>query len=318
MSRGNDGQEIFLSSSDRHLFLNTLSEVCEQTGWQIHAYALMNNHYHLLLETPEANLVSGMKWFQGTYTQRFNRRHNKTGHLYQGRYKALPVAVEEASYFRVIGTYIHLNPVRSRAVSDERKLAKDDLLSSYPHYVDGSSRPTWLKVERLLSCCQAGMDNVAGRKVYRCYMKNRITEVLGGKNIPDSDLLQGKGWVHGSEEFRKKLASFLAGGEHLPVNSLHGEQRTDHGTERAEYLLSAALLALDISEPDLLQRKAVDLNKQAVAWLLHQNTTTTVSWIAKRLKMGHRVNASRAIKAFCEAENEGRSILKHKMLQCLG
>jgi len=318
MSRGNGGQDIFLTSADRRLFLDTISDVCERSGWQIHAYALMNNHYHLLLETPEANLVVGMKWFQGTYTQRFNRRHQRAGHLYQGRYKALPVAVEESAYFRVVGTYIHLNPVRARAVSDEQRLAKNGLLSSYHHYVDESSRPPWLKVERLLSCCQVGADSAAGRKAYRRYMGNRITEVLDGKDIPDYDLLREGGWVHGSDEFRKELAGLLNDKDFLPTSELHGKQRADHGADRVEQLLGEALLKLGISEPELLARKAVDAEKQAVAWLLHQNTTMTVTWIAERLKMGHRTNASRAIKQFKERGDKTPQSLKRKMLQCLG
>jgi len=79
MCRGNNGQDIFLADDGRRFFLSTLGEACGQTGWMIHAYVLMSNHYHLLLETPEANLVAGMKWFQGTYTQRFNRRNKHWG-----------------------------------------------------------------------------------------------------------------------------------------------------------------------------------------------------------------------------------------------
>ncbi len=117
MCRGNNGQDIFLNDDGRRLFLATLDEACEQTGWLIHAYVLMNNHYHLLLETPEPNLVAGMKWFQGSYTQRFHSMFNRRGHLYQGRYKAIPVATDPQDggleYFREASTYIHLNPFRA-------------------------------------------------------------------------------------------------------------------------------------------------------------------------------------------------------------
>ena len=111
MSRGNQGCEIFRDDGDRTLFLETLEEACVQTGWSVHAYVLMGNHYHALLETPEANLVSGMKWLLGTYTQRFNSRHKVFGHLFQGRYKALIVDGEQDNYFQTVSTYIHLNPV---------------------------------------------------------------------------------------------------------------------------------------------------------------------------------------------------------------
>src|ERR1017187_7501223 len=91
MARGTHGQEIFQDDQDRQRFLETLGEACEKTGFRIHAYVLMGNHYHLLVETPEGNLVAGMKWLLGTYTGRFNRRHKEFGHLFSGRYKALIV-----------------------------------------------------------------------------------------------------------------------------------------------------------------------------------------------------------------------------------
>ena len=84
MARGNQGQPIFADDLDRKRWLETLAETWEKTGWRIHASVLMRNHYHLLAETPEANLVAGMKWLQGTYPQRYNSRHSVIGHLYQG------------------------------------------------------------------------------------------------------------------------------------------------------------------------------------------------------------------------------------------
>ena len=117
MSRGNNGNPIYKDDKDRIIFLETLWECCSQTGWIIHSYVLMNNHYHILLETPEANLVAGMKWFQGTYTQRYNIRHQQRGHLYQGRYKSLIIDSDDYTYFRTVSTYIHLNPVRSKLVN---------------------------------------------------------------------------------------------------------------------------------------------------------------------------------------------------------
>src|SRR5271170_7642522 len=84
MARGNRGQGIFGDDKDRQRFLETLGEACQKTGWWVHAYVLMDNHYHLLVETPEGNLVEGMKWLQGAYTQRFNRQHKLFGHLFQG------------------------------------------------------------------------------------------------------------------------------------------------------------------------------------------------------------------------------------------
>ena len=122
LSRGDRGEPIYQDDEDRLLFLRFLGEVCERTGWLIHAYILMTNHYHILLETPGANLVVGMKWLQGTYTQRFNLRHRLRGHLFQGRYKALLIDGEEAGYFLQASSYIHLNPVRAGLIKAGQRL----------------------------------------------------------------------------------------------------------------------------------------------------------------------------------------------------
>jgi REP element-mobilizing transposase RayT len=109
MCRGDRREEIFRDEQDRELFLSTLGQVCERCGFVVHSYVLMRNHYHLLVlvETPTGNLVAGMKWFQGTYTVRFNARHRLAGHLFAGRYKAVLVEREEPSYARVLSDYIH-------------------------------------------------------------------------------------------------------------------------------------------------------------------------------------------------------------------
>jgi REP element-mobilizing transposase RayT len=93
MNRGDRREAIFRDDRDRELFLETLGEACRKTGWAVQAWCLMSNHFHLVVETPQANLVGGMKWFLGTYTSRFNRRHKLFGHLFSGRYKALIVDV---------------------------------------------------------------------------------------------------------------------------------------------------------------------------------------------------------------------------------
>ena len=165
MSRGNQGHAIFLADRDRKLFLDTLGEGCEKTGWIVHAYVLMANHYHLLVETPEGNLAAGMKWFQGTYTQRYNARHEVFGHLFQGRYKALIVDGSVDEYFQVVSTYIHLNPARAGLI----RIGKDALSvyrwSSYPRYLSRSSgRSPWLQVARVLGSVGIGWTTRAGAR----------------------------------------------------------------------------------------------------------------------------------------------------------
>src|SRR5438445_6281448 len=113
MSRGDRREAIFYDDADRMEFLRTLGQACLKTGWQVHAYCLMSNHFHLVIETPQPNLAAGMKWLLGTYTQRFNRRHQEFGHLFSGRDKALVVEVRGTGYLKKVCDYVHLNPCRA-------------------------------------------------------------------------------------------------------------------------------------------------------------------------------------------------------------
>src|SRR5688572_16713007 len=120
LDRGDRREAIFGDDQDREMFLASLGQACGRTGWRIHAFVLMGNHYHLLVETPEPNLVKGMHWLQCTYTARFNRRHRLAGHLFQGRYKALVVDPQERHDLLTLSDYIHLNPVRARLLGEGR------------------------------------------------------------------------------------------------------------------------------------------------------------------------------------------------------
>jgi len=154
-ARGNDRREIYHDDRDRQVFLDTLGRACGQFGLVVHAYCLMPNHYHLALQTPQANLSQAMGWIQTTYTVRFNRRHGHSGHLFQGRFKAH--LVEADPYARELVVYIHLNPVRPedkrQPIPPERgTLLRDYVWSShraYCGYRRAKDLPRWLSLEWL-------------------------------------------------------------------------------------------------------------------------------------------------------------------------
>ncbi|ADC72304.1 protein of unknown function DUF1568 [Thioalkalivibrio sp. K90mix] len=143
-ARGDRRGWIYQDSVDHQRFLDTLAQAVQRYNWVLSAYCLMGNHYHLLVETPDANLSRGMQWLNGVYTQRFNRRHRRVGHVLQGRYKA--ILVERESYLLELARYIVLNPVRAHLVARP----SDWKWSSYTATAGQASAPTWLTTDRVL------------------------------------------------------------------------------------------------------------------------------------------------------------------------
>ncbi|WP_257284586.1 transposase [Endozoicomonas sp. SESOKO1] len=143
-SRGNERKPIYREEVDFNLFLDTLAEVCDRFNWVIHSWCLMTNHYHLVVETPDGNLSAGMRQLNGVYTTRFNRRHGRVGHLFQGRYKA--ILVDKSSYLLELSRYVVLNPVRARMVDHPG----DWLWSSYRYTLGEFDSPDWLATDAML------------------------------------------------------------------------------------------------------------------------------------------------------------------------
>lgn len=143
-SRGDGQEDIYLDDNDRRNYLAVLKEVCKRFNWVVHAYCLMTNHYHVLVETPDGNLAKGMRHLNGVYTQKFNRNHKRAGHVFQGRYKA--ILVQKDAYLLELSRYIVLNPVRARMV----RAAKDWPWSSYRATAGFTKVDEWLTVDWVL------------------------------------------------------------------------------------------------------------------------------------------------------------------------
>lgn len=144
-SRGNHQSNIFDDDEDRQSFLNVFTDIVSQLGWICHGYCLMSNHYHLIIETPHANLSKGMRQLNGVYTQSYNRRHGKVGHLFQGRYKS--IIVDAQAYLLELSRYVVLNPVRAGMVKDISEWS----WSSYRSMIGDDTAPDFLSVEMILS-----------------------------------------------------------------------------------------------------------------------------------------------------------------------
>jgi REP-associated tyrosine transposase len=144
-SRGDGQEDVFTDDPDRAAFLEVLGQVCARYNWTVHAYCLMGNHYHLVIETPDGNLAKGMRQLNGVYTQRFNRAHQRVGHVFQGRYKA--ILVQKESYLLELARYVVLNPVRARMVRSAQAWA----WSSYRATAGRADRAVWLHTDWILS-----------------------------------------------------------------------------------------------------------------------------------------------------------------------
>lgn len=145
LSRGNEQKDIFWDNQDRESFLNCLGEVSARFETDIFAYVLMDNHYHILLRTNRANLSKAMQWLGATYTRRFNNKHLRSGHLFQGRFKN--IIVQNDAYLMQLSCYIHRNPLRAGMV---KRLA-DYTWSSYPAYAYGKVHLKWLNLNLILA-----------------------------------------------------------------------------------------------------------------------------------------------------------------------
>ncbi len=296
MNRGDRREDIFRDDQDRKLFLVALEQACQKTHWQVHAYCLMRNHFHLVVETPEANLVAGMKWLLGVYTKRFNIRHKLCGHLFAGRYKALVVEGSGSGYLRSVCDYVHLNPVRAQLLTATAPLETFPW-SSYTCYLAAlKERPPWLRVDRLLGEKGIPKDSAAGRREFA-----RQMECRGEQESSADHQVVRRGWFLGSEEFRRELllsASERSGGSH------YGSDRFQSSPERAQRMVAQELKRLGWDQGEWARRRKGDPHKVALARRLRVETTMSLAWIAERLRMGSWSYVSNLLRATESANSE--------------
>ena len=222
--------------------------------------------------------MSGMKWFLGTYTARFNRRHKLFGHLFSGRYKSLVVDAASPGYLRTVCEYVHLNPVRAKLLRPEEPL-RAYRWSSYPAYLERPERrPAWLRVERVLGEMGTPKDSAVGRQQFE-----RVMEERRQQDSPEEYGRIRRGWCWGEEAFRKEL---LAQVDARRGAAHYGAELQESATEKAERLVRVELQKLGWTEADLAARRRGDGAKLKLAVKLRAETTMTLKWIAARLQMG--------------------------------
>ena len=193
-ARGNEKKAIFRNDQDKKSYLELLALVVKRFHWLCHGYCLLGNHYHLLIETLESNLSRGMKQLNGIYTQKFNNKYKRVGHLFQGRYKA--ILVEKESYLLELSRYIVLNPVRAGIVSQPGEWP----WSNYCAIIGKVKKPEFLIIDWILS--QFSLDKKKAIEEYKQF-------VISGYNteFPYNELVGQI--ILGSEGFLKKVSNYL-------------------------------------------------------------------------------------------------------------
>jgi len=186
-SRGDRREAIYRDDEDRSVWLTVLGEVCRRFNWRCHAYCEMTNHFHIVVETPEANLSKGMRQLNGVYTQATNRRHGLVGHLFQGRFKA--ILVERDAYLLELARYVVLNPVRAGIVQQ----AGDWPWSSYRAVVGQEVAPAWLETDWLLG--QFGAERARAQAGYADFVRQGIDEPSVWDGLRHQVFLGSEGFI---------------------------------------------------------------------------------------------------------------------------
>lgn len=186
-ARGDRREEIYLGEEDCTEFIELLGDVCRRFNWSAHAYCLMNNHYHLVVETPDANLSAGMRQLNGVYTQRFNRRHRRVGHVFQGRYHA--ILVQKGTHLLELARYVVLNPLRAGMVADVGQWP----WSSYRAMIGKERAPPWLETDWLLA--QFGTMRSAAVRRYVQFVRDGIGAVSPWQALKHQTILGDDAFV---------------------------------------------------------------------------------------------------------------------------
>lgn len=303
-ARGNERRNIFVDDEDRRCFLDRLGREIEQQGWLCHAYCLMSNHYHLLLETPQPNLARGMRRLNGSYTQAFNRRHKRVGHLFQGRYKG--ILVDRDSYLLELSRYIVLNPVRARMVADPAQHE----WSSYRATAGMHPPPPWLHTKDLLGYFGSRAEHAAGQ--YAQFVQQ------GLHSASPWTQLRGQVWL-GNAEFRERMEKQLGEGESREIP--RAQQRPTQPTQEEVLGIVAAHFGIAASDAigkqhrvayhvgAYLLRRAANLPLNEVAHLFGVSPSR-ISHIQRKIEAGeHR----EALDSLYRALGSNRGVVECKI-----
>ncbi|HQR44456.1 MAG TPA: transposase [Thermoanaerobaculia bacterium] len=291
--RGNERKRIFRDEEDRVAFLATLGRVVTMFRWKLHAYVLMGNHFHLLFETPEPSLSRGMRQLNGIYTQRFNRRHGRSGHLLQGRFRG--ILVEKESHLLELARYVVLNPVRAGLVRTPRAWP----WSSYGATAGFAAAPEWLETASTLD--QFGRTRRAGQAGYRTFVAEGMASGYAPWKAVTGQL------VLGSETFARQIGRI--GRQRTPSPEVPKRQWAI-GRPGIEEILAAVGKVFD-TKAEAIRRPRGGVAREAVAFLARREGAWSIAEIATAL--GVRSWSASHLASFGERRTETDRTFRQKI-----
>jgi putative transposase len=285
-SRGNEQRPIFRDDVDRKMFLTFLGDAVQRFGWSVTAWVLMTNHYHLVVQTPDPNLSRGMHWLNGTYVGWFNRRHKRSGHLFQGRFDA--VLVEKETYFREVLRYVVLNPVRAKMVARPEEYR----WSSYRSSAGLEPAEDWLDLASVLGLFDH--DPIIGMREYQEFVAAKIES---SESLWDNTV---NGIYLGSESWAKKMREIV---ESRPRSTDHPKMHRAIGRPKMPTIV-AAVAQVAKESADTIRKMRGGALRRLVAWIGWHEGMVTLRSIAASLLLRSEGHVSGMIRR-CEREFSG-------------
>lgn len=296
-SRGNERKNIFRSDADRRMLLELLAEAVRRFGWIVSTYVLMSNHYHFIIETPLPNLSRGMQWLNGTYARRFNRRHNRVGHLFQGRFKG--ILVEDSEYLNELLRYVVLNPVRAGMMARPEECR----WSSYRAIAGLAPSPPWLATDRVLE--RINPDREAAQRAYR----EHVDEGMVDPRSPWEDLV---GQIYlGSHEWAGKMREVI---EQKPRSDEHPQVQRTPVTPAMNEIVEAVAATFHV-EREAIRHGHGGAERMVAAWLGCYEGMHRLRSIAAALRLRSTGRVSDLIRE-CDAELDRDPLLRIAVDRC--
>ena len=285
LNRSHNRQRLFADGATKAAFVECLWAACERCGWLLHAYVIMEDHFHAAIETPQGNLAVGMQWLQSTFANRVGQNRPAHRPIFQGRFKAMPI--ESVTVLGKVCHYIHLNPVRAGLIPLRR--LSDYAYGSFRYLWRPDERPAFLRFAAALQEAGGLPDDSTGWQAYERYLEWQNEHGPAGNNPAYRSL--SRGWMIGGDAFRKSLLQ-----QHQQASAARSWESPEAREAReARWSLALNVLLEAVSGSQRGDRRKSAPWKVSIAAQLKATTDVSNAWLAEKLAMGSPIYVSKHV-----------------------